>query len=380
MGPIRVHSLINELGFGGAETMLVDLAAAAPELGLELSVTYLHAAESQATAQRLRDHGVEAALVPFRRLASAASHRAVRARIAATRPDIVHTHLRTADIVGGLAARSLGVPSLCTLHGFDWDPEVSGLGGARGRAGTALVMWARQRLARRVIAPSDALARGWIERTGDSQGHVVTMHSGSSRAPRPGAGRAVREELGLGPEEFVVAMLSWLHPLKRHADAIEAVGRLLPEAPGIRLLIVGEGPEEERLRLLAARRAPGTVFAGYRDDVMELLDAADLLLHPSRMEGLPITLLEAMAAGVPILATRVGGIPELVEDGVTGSLVEAPASADALAAELARLRADRALRDRLAAGARRRFEERFTAERWALRMRDLYATELAAAG
>ena len=378
MDTLRVHALINELGFGGAETMLVDLAAAAPGLDLDLSVSYLHAGESQATAERLRAEGVDPVLVPFRRLASVASHRAVRARIAATRPHVVHTHLRTADIVGAVAARSLGVPALCTLHGFDWDPGVTGLRSARGRGGSALVTYARRRLARRVVAPSDALARGWLEHARDAPGHVITIHSGSSRAPCPGAGAAIRSELGLEPDAFVVLMLSWLHPLKGHPAAIEAVGRLAERRPGIRLVIVGPGAEEPKLRALAGRVAPGTVFTGYRDDVMELLDAADLLLHPSRMEGLPIALLEAMAAEVPILATRVGGIPELVEDGHTGTLLDAPATPEAIAAAVARLRDDAALRARHAQAARRRFEERFAAAAWARRMRDLYAAEAAA--
>jgi glycosyltransferase involved in cell wall biosynthesis len=379
MDAIRVHALINELGFGGAETMLVDLAAGAPELGLELAVSYLHAGESQATAERLRAQGVDPVLIPFRRLANVAGHRAVRARFAATRPDVIHTHLRTADIVGGLAARSLGVPALCTLHGFDWDPGVTGLRSARGRAGSALATLARRRLTRRVVAPSDALARGWLEHAGDEPGHVVTIHSASSRAPRPGAGAAARAGLGVAPEEFVVLMLSWLHPLKGHAAAIQAAGRLAAGGEAVRLVVVGPGPEEERLRALARDTAPDTAFTGYRDDVMELLDAADLLLHPSRMEGLPITLLEAMAAGVPIVATRVGGIPELVEDGVSGVLLDAPASPVAIAAAIVRVRADAEVRGRLARVARDRFEERFSAGAWGRRMRDLYAAEVASA-
>jgi glycosyltransferase involved in cell wall biosynthesis len=205
---------------------------------------------------------------------------------------------------------------------------------------------------------------------------VVTMHSGSARTARPGAGRAVRAELGLAPEEFVVAMVSWLHPLKRHDVAIEAVAQLGERVPGLRLLIAGNGPEEERLRREAERLAPSTVFTGYRDDVMELLDAADLLLHPSRMEGFPISLLEAMAGRVPILATRVGGIPDIVDDGVTGALVDPPATSYALAVAIAALHEDAALRARLAESARRRFEESFTAERWAQRLRSFYEGEL----
>jgi glycosyltransferase involved in cell wall biosynthesis len=177
----------------------------------------------------------------------------------------------------------------------------------------------------------------------------------------------VRAELGIGPDEFVVAMLSWLHPVKRHRLALEAAGDW-------RLLIVGDGPESEHLRRAAP---PGAVFTGYRDDVMALLDAADLLLHPSRMEGFPIALLEAMAAGVPIVATRVGGVPEIVADGETGVLIDPAAGAGEIAAAVAAVRDDPARRAALAERARLRFEERFTAERWAQRLRNLYENELA---
>jgi glycosyltransferase involved in cell wall biosynthesis len=329
-------------------------------------VGYLHAGASQAAAGRLRELGVEPELVPFRRLASVRDHRAVRAHLAAAGADVLHTHLRSADVVGGLAARSLGLPHVSTLHGFDWEARDWG-GGARARASTRLVLAARRRLPRRIVAPSEALARGYLERTGDAPDHVAVVPSGSASHAAPGAGRAVRAELGIGPEEFVVALLSWLHPVKRHGLALAAAGDW-------RLLVVGDGPEAERLRRAAP---PGAVFTGYRDDVMALLDAADLLLHPSRMEGFPIALLEAMAARVPIVATRVGGVPEIVEDGETGVLVDPAVGARDLAATVAGLRDDPARRAELAERALRRFEERFTAERWAQRLRDLYENELA---
>jgi glycosyltransferase involved in cell wall biosynthesis len=375
MGSIHVHAVINDLSFGGAETLLVDFATTVAEVDIEMSVSFLRAGDSQASADRLRALGVEPVLVPFRRLANLADHRAVRAHLAAVGPDVVHTHLGTADLVGGLAARSLGLPHVSTLHGFDWESRDWGTG-ARKRAGRALVGTARRRLPRRLIAPSQALARGYLERTGDASGHVVTMHSGSARTARPGAGRAVREELGLAPGAFVVVMVSWLHPLKGHDVAIEAAARLADRIPGMRLLIVGDGPEEERLRGHAERLAPATVFAGYRPDVMEVLDGADLLLHPSRMENFPITLLEAMAARVPILATRVGGVPEIVDDGVTGALLEPPASVEGVADAIAALHDDEPLRTRLAENARRRFDESFTASAWAHRLRGFYETEL----
>ena len=371
MAPIHVHALISELGFGGAETLLVDQAQTAADAGIRLTVGYLKRGDSLASAERLRELGIEPAFVPFRRLARVSDHRAIRQHLATVAPDIVHTHLRTADLVGGLAARAVGLPQVSTLHGFDWDTVDWGAS-PRARAATALVMSARKRLPQRLIAPSAALERGYLERSGDAREHVVTIHSGTSRTARPGSGPGVRAQLGLAPEDLVVAMVSWLRPLKGHDVAIDAIARL----PGARLLVVGDGSEAERLRAHAERVAPATVFAGYRGDVMEVLDAVDVLLQPSRMEGFPISLLEAMVAGVPIVATRVGGMPEIVEDGSTGLLLDPPASAEGVAAAIARLHADAGLRADMARRARERFAAEFTATAWAGRLRAFYEAEL----
>jgi glycosyltransferase involved in cell wall biosynthesis len=110
---------------------------------------------------------------------------------------------------------------------------------------------------------------------------------------------------------------------------------------------------------------------------MQLLDAADVLIHPSSVDAFPTTLIEAGAASVPVLSTRVGGIPEIVIDGEGGILVETPPSPYELAAHLDRLLSDAELRRDLGAGGRRRFEEEFTAARWAARLRALYEEVIA---
>jgi glycosyltransferase involved in cell wall biosynthesis len=123
---------------------------------------------------------------------------------------------------------------------------------------------------------------------------------------------------------------------------------------------------------MAAPLGDVVVLTGYRDDVMELLDATDVLIHPSRTEAFPTALLEAMAARVPVVATAVGGIPEIVADDQTGLLVGAPPDAGRFADAVLTLAADADLRRRLGEAGRRRFEDEFTAERWAHRVRAQY--------
>ena len=118
------------------------------------------------------------------------------------------------------------------------------------------------------------------------------------------------------------------------------------------------------------------MLAGYRPDAMAALDAADVLVHPSHRDTLPTAILEAMACSLPVVATDVGGIGELVVDGTTGSLVAPPPDAPRLAGALAPLLADRAARRRMGAAGRARFEAHFTVDRWARRMRELYLSVL----
>jgi glycosyltransferase involved in cell wall biosynthesis len=182
----------------------------------------------------------------------------------------------------------------------------------------------------------------------------------------------VRAELGLGSEDFVVATLSLLRPEKAHDVTLAAVGQLVERFPTLRLLVVGDGPGRDEVERAAAPLGDRVVLAGYRTDAMETLDAIDVLVNPSRSDAFPTSLLEAMAAGVPVVASAVGGIPEIVDDGITGLLIDAPPRADALADAIARLVDDAELRRRLGAAGEDRFEREFAAAGWAERLRDLY--------
>jgi glycosyltransferase involved in cell wall biosynthesis len=135
---------------------------------------------------------------------------------------------------------------------------------------------------------------------------------------------------------------------------------------------MGHGPDraeiEDQLRPLGDR----VIFTGHQDDVMRVLDAVDVLLHPSRVDAFPTALLEAMAAGVPVVASAAGGIPEIIENGVTGVLVPAPPSVDELVRGLGPVLDDRGTRVRLAEAGRARYCRDFTAEQWARRLRSVY--------
>ncbi|MGA7704336.1 MAG: glycosyltransferase, partial [Solirubrobacteraceae bacterium] len=113
---LRVHTLIDSLTWGGAEMLLADLAGAAPSAGIEMSVGYLDDVNGSPALPRLRAQGIEPGLLNVKRMVDARSLRRVRAHLQAVKPEVLHTHLSTADALGALAARSLGIPAVCTIH------------------------------------------------------------------------------------------------------------------------------------------------------------------------------------------------------------------------------------------------------------------------
>jgi glycosyltransferase involved in cell wall biosynthesis len=145
----------------------------------------------------------------------------------------------------------------------------------------------------------------------------------------------------------------------------------------MRLVLLGDGPAREEIHRLVAPLGPAAILTGHRDDVMDLLMATDVLLHPTQVDAFPTALLEAAAAAVHVIATAVGGIPEIVEDGRTGFLLAFPPRPDTLAERLEALLADESLRRSLGRAAREDFLQRFTADRWLARLRAVYDDVLA---
>ena len=258
------------------------------------------------------------------------------------KPDIVHTHTAKAGTVGRLAAWLAGVPIIIhTFHGHV-------LQGYFGPLKTRMFQWIERGLARittRIIAVSEQCNRDLLAFGIGSPEKNLQIPLGLEldrfAHQSPSVREQLRHELGLPPNAFVISIIARMVPIKRHKLLLEAIPLTLSAYPDAWFLFVGDG--ELRPALEQRRRELGIesrcLFCGFRDDRERFYAASDLIVLTSRNEGLPVVIIEAFASGTPVVATRVGGVPELVADGVTGFLVE-PEDPTALAEGLKRALAD----------------------------------------
>ena len=280
---------------------------------------------------------------------------------------VVDSHNPQSQLWGGLAAVLTRTPSVATVHSaYHFEHG----GSWRGRAYEG-VLRLNRRAGARFVAVSDAIV-AYLCAVGVPRDRISVVESGLGAEPEREAG--ARHDL-FEDGAFTVTVVGRLEPVKGHAFLIEAVRRLAPTRPELRLLVVGEG--RRRAALEEQVRAAGLTgrvrFAGFREDVGAVLWASDAFCLPSLSEGLPYALLEACAHRVPMLVTSVGEMPALLEDGRTALLVP-PGDAEALARGLEWLMDNEAEASAMGRAASELAGERFRAERMVAETLDVYAT------
>jgi glycosyltransferase involved in cell wall biosynthesis len=254
------------------------------------------------------------------------------------RVQVLHTHHYDEAVIGLAAARLARVPA--TVLGRHYHDELYLVATGPRRRALLAVEGLCNRLAGVIVVPSTAIRDLLTGRQGVPAGKIRVIPYGfdfTAERYRPaGASEvaAVRRRLGI-EGAFVVGNVGRQHPLKGQADLIEAFARLAPDLPAARLLMVGDGPARPALEARAAARgvAGRVIFAGWRRDVPLLLDAMDVLAHPTRHEAFSQLMVETLAHGRPLVIGRVAGVPDCVEDGRT-AVVVGPGDVDALEAAL----------------------------------------------
>jgi glycosyltransferase involved in cell wall biosynthesis len=331
---MRVLHVITSLARGGAENHLLQLAGGQAAAGMTVAVAGLK--EPSTLAPAFAAKGVAPHALHLSRYGDPRPVARLRRLVAAFRPDLVHAHLPPAELYARLALLGGETPLVITRHN---DERFAPIVGER-----LLSRWVAARAAR-VICISRAVARY------TAAARTVVLPYALDPAPFADAAPAA---LGPGP---IVGTLARLVPQKGFDVLLEAFARVAPPA---RLVIAGDGPLREAIAARAARPdlAGRVVLLGKRDDTPALLAAFDVFVLASRWEGFGLVLLEAMAAGRPIVATRISAIPEVVADGETALLVP-PDDPAALAQAVGALLADAPLRAAMAAAGRRRVATHF---------------------
>ncbi|HSN68773.1 MAG TPA: glycosyltransferase family 4 protein, partial [Thermoanaerobaculia bacterium] len=309
-----------------------------------------------------RERGVDVVNLEARTLRDLGALRRLRALVDARGIEVIHAHLTYASIWGALVASRAGVPLVATLHTL----PVRGRFWSRDRIRQTLMAWLLRRTAARVIAVSNAQAEAWIERGLLPRSKVAVVPNGV-RIPPPG------ERRDLDRAGAVIGTAAVLREGKGIDVFLRALRKILDAEPKTVLAIAGDGPLAPQLRAEAETLGvAGSVrWLGYREDVPALLESFDLFVHPTLFDALPTSVLEAMAAGVPVVASATGGIPEIITDGRDGLLVP-PGDEDALAAAVIRLLRHRSLLREISAAGRARVAAEFSAERWATALVEIY--------
>lgn len=378
--PVRILWLLDSLNVGGAESLVIPFARRLDPERFRLTVGSLSTAGENLVEQELRREAIACVNFGARSLRDTAAFRRLLRFVRDERIDLVHAHLTYSSIWAALLSRMTGVPSVASLH-----VAPSATRELRATLRHRLATSARDRVMRfalgrwstRVVAVSGALRRTY-DGIADSKMRIV--HNGIEverfQRQRSEARERLQLELDVPAGAQIIVTVAVLRPGKGIEVLLDAAKKLVKQEPrgtNAIFLIIGDGPKRAEWEALAAREgiADRIRWAGFRRDVDALLAGCDLFVHPSLDDAFPTVLLEAMAAGVPVIASEVGGIPEIVVPEKTGRLVP-PGDATALAASIAALLTDRAARRRMSEHAQMIAATRFSTEAWLERLTAVY--------
>ncbi len=372
--PIKVLRVIARLNMGGPALHVAYLTAGLRERGYDTTLvagSLARGEDSMAFVADARD--VEIVRIdelgreisPLRDFV--ATLRLARL-IRRERPDILHTHTAKAGTVGRAAAVLAGRrrPPI-VVHTFHGHVLRGYFGPVRSRFFRLLERWLASRTTA-LIAVSPQVRDDLVALGVAPAERFVVVRLGIELDERVAAGQNGRAEsrryLGIEPDRFAVGWIGRMTAVKRTDDVLVAFKRLRDEGVDAVLCMVGDGPDrpelERRAHELGVVR--DTLFLGYQEDVAPFYAAFDALVLPSSNEGTPVSAIEALAAGRPVVATRVGGVPDVVQEGRDGFLVD-PGATDDLADRLTRLARDPELRERMGAAGRERVLPRYAVAR-----------------
>jgi glycosyltransferase involved in cell wall biosynthesis len=299
--------------WGGGEQWMLSACCGMRERGHDVT---LAARPGSAIAARAQRSGIPLIAIPFRYDFDLASFWNVFRFCAANRPDVLCVNMDRALRVAGSAARAAGVRCVIPRRGSEFPLK-----------GGIVYRWSYRQIATAMIVNSQATARTLLRKISwrpAGRLHVLPNGVDLSRFENARPREQVREELNLPPHALTLLSIGELTSRKNPLALLHAMADLVPRYPHLCALLVGEGPLRHELQREAARAglSDHLRLLGFRNDIPDLLHAGDVLVHTARVEGFGYVIAEAMAAALPVVATRSSSIPEIVDDGKTGILFD----------------------------------------------------------
>ena len=377
----KIAYLIDGLSMGGAERLMVPILKHLSRAHFEPFVCALQSKDGNPLADDLRALGVAVECLQIKHLRDLDAIPRLTSTLKGIGADLVHTQLEAANILGNISAKLLRLPSVCTIHVMP-SLEVK----TKTKLHQKVEWFALRHFCDRVISVSEEARQYHIDITGAPGSQVTTIYngidlSGFSSMDQAHERMAVRAELGIPSEANILVTVAVLRPQKGIQFLIRALPGVLASSPQTYYLIVGSGSHQNALLEEVDKAGIGerVIFAGMRKDVPRLLAASDVFVLPTLTEALPTVLAEAMAARLPVIASRVGGVPEMITEGRNGLLVE-PEDLPGLSGACIQLLNNPGQRAAMGAEGWEIVHQKFSIERQVDQLKELYMEQLRAYG
>ena len=377
----KIAYLIDGLSMGGAERLMVPILKHLSRDHFEPYVCAMQSKDGNPMAEEIRALGIPVECLNIKHLRDLDAIPRLIKYLKGIGADLVHTQLEVANILGNVSAKLLRLPSVCTIHVM---PSLDVK--TKTKLHQRVEWFALRYFCDRVISVAEEAREYHIEISGTAAAQVTTIYNGIDLSAflhmdYAFERNAVRAELKIPSDANVLVTIAVLRPPKGIQFMIRALPAILASHPNAYYLVVGAGSHHEALveEVSNAGVKKRVIFAGMRRDVPRLLAASDVFVLPTLTEALPTVLAEAMAAKLPIVASRVGGIPEMIANGQNGILV-APEDVDSLAKACIHLLENPEKRLDMSEEGWKIVNRKFSIERQVEQLKELYLDQLQAYG
>lgn len=315
---MRVLMMMSSIAMGGAERNIVSVLPYMKAAGIEPILCTLNKRRDSPLAAIYEQTGLPRLDVGAKRMTDPAAWKRFGAILRNERIDLIHTQDQDTHVYGALARRRFGLPVVMTRHVMVEPAET-----LKTKLRAQLVLWAGKYGATKIVAVSEVVRQQFAQQSHVPISKIETIYNGiesekfNTRQQRD----EIRTSLDWKADAPVIIMVAVMRPGKGHELLFQAAPRLREAFPTVQIKLVGDGERREEFMAQAAPLKDHIEFLGQRTDIPDLLGASDVLVLPSWSEALPTVLIEAGAAALPVVATNVGGTPEIVEDGIGGYII-----------------------------------------------------------